>query len=77
MKKRTEQNRNELKRIRDTYKLKRLQIAELCGVTIWCVNAWFNPPSSRNTNDVPENMIRLLKFEIKARNIEKRKVKNS
>lgn len=54
----------ELMAFRDAHRLKRKDIATATGASIHSVDSWFNPDTSRNSRDIPENLFRLLKYEV-------------
>ena len=60
-------NRERLISLRDKHSINRPQIATMCGVSVHTVNSWFNPPTSKNSNPMPDKMLRLLKFELKVK----------
>ena len=57
-------NREKLIALRDKHNVNRPAIAKMCGVSIHTVNSWFNPPTSKNANNMPDKMLRLLRYEI-------------
>ena len=57
-------NRDKLIAIRDKHGINRPQIATMCGVSVHAVNSWFNPPTSKNSNPIPDKMLRLLGYEL-------------
>ena len=57
-------NREKLIALRDKNGITRPQIATMCGVSVHTVNSWFNPPTSKNSNPMPDKMLRLLRYEI-------------
>ena len=59
------ENRAKLKLLKSDYALSRKEIATLAGVSVYTVNSWFNPETSKNCNELPDNMLRLIRLEIK------------
>ena len=55
----------ELIAFRDEFGLTRKVIAKLTGASKDSVDSWFNPLTSRNSRDIPENLFRLLKHEVR------------
>lgn len=50
--------------LRGKHDLTRKQIAEICGCSKSWVDSWFADPGTRYYRECPENMARLLEFEL-------------